>query len=69
MWCNSPVVVVLQPAEWIAVMEALDKIFAQNSVAAALDWENVIHTILRGDLWTAFESRVVYLNLFLQSGE
>jgi hypothetical protein len=44
------------PAEWIAVLEALEEIFAQNSVVTALDRENVIRTILRGDSWTAFES-------------
>ena len=46
------------PAEWIAVLEALDEIFLQNSVSAPLDRENVIRTILRGDSWTAFESSV-----------
>ena len=46
------------PAEWIAVLEALDEIFAQNSVVTALDRENVIRTILRGDSWTAFESSI-----------
>ena len=42
------------PAEWIAVLEALDEIFLQNSVVAPLDRENVIRTILHGDSWTAF---------------
>ena len=46
------------PAEWIAVLEALEEIFAQNSVVTALDRENVIRTILRGDSWTAFESSI-----------
>ena len=46
------------PAEWIAVLEALDEIFLQNSVTAASDQENVIRTILRGDSWTAFESSI-----------
>ena len=46
------------PAEWIAVLEALDEIFAQNSLVAALDRENVIRTILRGDSWTAYESSI-----------
>ena len=46
------------PAEWIAVLEALDEIFLQNSVSAPLDRENVIRTILRGDSWTAFESSI-----------
>ena len=46
------------PAEWIAVLEALDEIFLQNSVVAPLDRENVIRTILRGDSWTAFESSI-----------
>ena len=47
------------PAEWIAVLEALEEIFAQNSVVTAQDRENVIRTILRGDSWTAFESSIV----------
>ena len=46
------------PAEWIAVLEALDEIFLQNSVVAPLDRENVIRTILRGDSWTAYESSI-----------
>ena len=46
------------PAEWISVLEALDEIFLQNSVATAQDRENVIRTILRGDSWTAFESSI-----------
>jgi hypothetical protein len=46
------------PAEWIAVLEALEEIFAQNSVVTAQDRENVIRTILRGDSWTAFESSI-----------
>ena len=46
------------PAEWIAVLEALDEIFNQNSVTTALDRENVIRTILRGDSWTAYESSI-----------
>ena len=46
------------PAEWIAVLEALDEIFLQNSVSTAGDRENVIRTILRGDSWTAFESSI-----------
>lgn len=46
------------PAEWIAILEALDEIFAQNSLVAALDRENVIRTILRGDSWTAYESSI-----------
>lgn len=46
------------PADWIAVLEALDEIFAQNSVVNAQDRENVIRTILRGDSWTAFESSI-----------
>jgi hypothetical protein len=46
------------PADWIAVLEALDEIFAQNSVVTAQDRENVIRTILRGDSWTAFESSI-----------
>lgn len=46
------------PAEWIQVLEALDEIFAQNSVVNAQDRENVIRTILRGDSWTAFESSI-----------
>lgn len=46
------------PAQWIAVLEALDEIFAQNSLVAAMDRENVIRTILRGDSWTAYESSI-----------
>ena len=46
------------PTEWIAVLEGLEEIFAQNSVTSALDRENVIRTILRGDSWTAFESSI-----------
>jgi len=46
------------PAEWIAVLEALDEIFLQNGLTAASDQENVIRTILRGDSWTAFESSI-----------
>ena len=46
------------PSEWIAVLEALEEIFAQNSVTVALDRENVIRTILREDSWTAFESSI-----------
>ncbi|KAG9305767.1 hypothetical protein G9A89_000356 [Geosiphon pyriformis] len=46
------------PAEWIAVLEELKEIFAQNGVEAAVDQENVICTILRGDSWTAFESSI-----------
>jgi hypothetical protein len=46
------------PTEWIAVLEGLEEIFAQNSVNAAQDRENVIRTILRGDSWTAYESSI-----------
>jgi hypothetical protein len=44
------------PSEWIEVLEALDEIFAQNTLTSAQDRENVIRTILRGDALTAFES-------------
>ena len=46
------------PTQWIAVLEGLEEVFAQNSVTSALDRENVIRTILRGDSWTAFESSI-----------
>ena len=44
------------PAEWIEVLEALDEVFAQNSLTSAEDRVNVVRTILRSDSLTAFES-------------
>ena len=46
------------PAEWIEVLEALEEIFAQNSLTSAEDQENIVKTILRGDSLTAFECSI-----------
>jgi len=46
------------PAEWIEVLEALEEIFAQNSLNSAEDRDNIIKTVLRGDSLTAYESSV-----------
>ena len=44
------------PAGWIEVLEALDEVFAQNSLVSAEDQVNVVRTVLCGDLIMAFVS-------------
>ena len=66
------------PVEFVLLIQAIEEVWRQNSLASANDQQNIVKMVLKGESYTMYESRVAELmeetatnaltNEFVQAG-